>query len=62
MALAYGNDRMTLFASDNPLAAERVHFVVIQQEAMQLSGCEEFFQNYEVPDEVSARLSPRRCK
>src|SRR4030095_10618248 len=41
-------------------AAERVHFVVIQREAMQLSGCEDFFKHYEVPDEVRARLRPRR--
>jgi hypothetical protein len=43
-------------------AAERVHFVVIQREAMQLSGYEEFFQNYEVPDEVRTRMGPRRRK
>ena len=41
-------------------AAERVHFVVIQREAMQLSGYEEFFEDYEVPDEVRTRLRPRR--
>src|SRR5260370_41969814 len=41
-------------------AAERVHFVVIQREAMQLSGYEEFFKDYEVPDEVSTRLRPKR--
>ena len=43
-------------------AAERVHFVVIQREAMQLSGYEEFFDDYEVPDEVRTRLRPRRQK
>jgi hypothetical protein len=41
-------------------AAERVHFVVIQREAIQLSGYEEFFQDYEVPDEVRTRLRPNR--
>jgi hypothetical protein len=41
-------------------AAERVYFVVIQREAMKLSGYEEFFENYEVPDEVRTRLGPRR--
>ena len=43
-------------------AAERVHFVVIQREAMQLSGYKEFFEDYEVPDEVRTRLGPRRSK
>ena len=43
-------------------AGERVYFVVIQREAMKLSGYEEFFQNYEVPDEVRTRLRPRRQK
>src|SRR4029079_18658693 len=41
-------------------AAERVHFVVIQREAMQLSGYEKFFEDYEVADEVRTRLRPRR--
>ena len=43
-------------------AAERVHFVVIQREAMQLSGYEEFFENYEVPDEVRTRMGAKRRK
>ena len=43
-------------------AAERVHFVVIQREALQLSGYEEFFEDYEVPDEVKTRLRPRLPK
>jgi hypothetical protein len=42
-------------------AVERVHCVVIQREAMKLSGYEEFFDNYGVPPEVRARLGvPRR--
>jgi hypothetical protein len=41
-------------------AAERVYFVVIQREAMKLSGYQEFFEDYEVPAEVRARLGPRR--
>jgi hypothetical protein len=42
-------------------AVERVHSVVIQREAMKLSGYEEFFDNYGVPPEVKARLGvPRR--
>src|SRR6185503_17898271 len=36
-------------------AAERVYFVVIQREAMQLPGYGEFFEDYEVPDEVRTR-------
>ena len=43
-------------------AAERVHFVVIQREAMQLSGYEKFFEDYEIPAEVRTRLGPRRPK
>ena|SRR5688572_8447763 len=41
-------------------AVERVYFVVIQREAMRLSGYEQFFENYEVPDEVKMRLGTRR--
>ncbi len=41
------------------VAAERVHFVVIQRDAMQLSGYEEFFEDYEIPDEVRTRLKPK---
>ncbi len=41
-------------------AAERVYFVIIQREAMRLSGSEKFFEDYEVPAEVKARLGPRK--
>jgi hypothetical protein len=41
---------------------ERVYFVIVQREAMKLSCFEEFFENYEVPDEVRTRLGPRRQK
>jgi hypothetical protein len=41
-------------------AAERVHFVVIQREAMKLSWYEAFFEDYGVPDEVRARLGTGR--
>ena len=40
-------------------AIERVYFVVIQREAMNLSGLQDFFEDYSVPDEVSTRLGPR---
>jgi hypothetical protein len=39
-------------------AVERVFYVVIQREAMKLSGYEEFFEDYEIPDEVRTRLGP----
>lgn len=40
-------------------ASERVHAVVIQREALQLSDGDQFFSDYEVPDEVKMRLRPR---
>jgi hypothetical protein len=43
-------------------AAERVYFVVIQREAIKLSGGRKFFDDYEVPNEVMARLGPRQRK
>ena len=43
-------------------AAERVYFVVIQREAMNLSCFEEFFKDYEIPDEVRTRMGPKRQK
>ena len=43
-------------------AVERVFYVVIQREAMKFSGYEEFFEDYEIPEEVRTRLGPRRGK
>ena len=43
-------------------AAERVHFVLIQREAMNLSGYEAFFEAYEVPHEVKGQLGKSRRK
>lgn len=43
-------------------ACERVFFVVIQREAMKFSCFEQFFKDYEIPDEVRMRLGPRRQK
>ena len=43
-------------------AAERVHFVVIQREAMQFAGYKEFFEDYEIPDEVRMQLRPKPRK
>src|SRR5687767_6242430 len=41
-------------------AAERVLFVLIQREAMKLSGCQQFFEDYAVSAEVRARLGTQR--
>jgi hypothetical protein len=43
-------------------AAERVHFVVIQRDAMQLSWSETFLDDYGVPAEVIARMGQRQRK
>ena len=43
-------------------AAERVHSVLIQRDAMQLSSSGTFFEDYGVPDEVRARLGQRQRK
>ena len=43
-------------------AAERVYFVVIQREAMKLRCSEEFFEDYEIPEEVRTRMGPRQRK
>ena len=44
-------------------AAERVHFVLIQRDAMQFSWSETFFEDYGVPADVRARLGqPLRKK
>jgi hypothetical protein len=43
-------------------AAERVHFVLIQRDAMQLSRSETFLEDYEVPADVSARMGQQPRK
>ena|SRR5688572_20245126 len=43
-------------------AAERVYYVVIQREALQMSSGRAFFAAYRVPDEVRLRMGPRRRK
>lgn len=40
-------------------AAERVHFVLVQRDAMRLSGSETFLSDYGVPTEVLARMGKR---
>jgi hypothetical protein len=54
------NDQITRRSELLEYAAERVYFVVIQREAMKLLCSEEFFEGYEIPAEVRARLGPRR--
>lgn len=43
-------------------AAERVYWVIIQREAMRLSCYDTFFDHYEIPIEVRARLGPMAKK
>ena len=43
-------------------AAEHVYFVLIQRDAMRLSGSETFLDDYEVPAEVRARVGQRQRK
>jgi hypothetical protein len=43
-------------------AAERVHSVLIQREAMKLSWSETFLEDYGIPAEVIARLGQRPQK
>lgn len=41
-------------------AAERLHSVLIQRDAMQLSGSKTFLDDYGVPAEVIARMGKRK--
>jgi hypothetical protein len=42
-------------------AVERVHFVIIQREALELSGDEaQFFRDYAIPEEIRMHLKPKR--
>jgi hypothetical protein len=43
-------------------AAEQVHFVLIQRDAMLLSGSERFLNDYGIPAEVLARMGKRQPK
>jgi hypothetical protein len=43
-------------------AAERVHFVVIQRDAMQLSWSETFLDDYGIPADVRARMGQQPRK
>src|SRR5262252_5469561 len=54
------NESMTRRSDLLEDAAEKVHFVIIQREAMNLSCFEKFFADYEIPDEVRRRLGPKR--
>jgi len=59
---AHTGDRVTRRSQLLDEAANRVHFVVIQRDAMQLSRSETFFEDYEIPTEVIARLGQGRRK
>jgi hypothetical protein len=60
LSSTHHNEQITRRSELLEYAAERVYFVVIQREAMKLLCSEEFFEGYEVPAEVRARLGPRR--
>ncbi|MCB1235956.1 MAG: hypothetical protein KDM91_12880 [Verrucomicrobiae bacterium] len=47
------NDRRTVLLDE---AAERVWFVLIQREALELSTTERFYEDYEIAAEVRTRL------
>ena len=56
------HDRVTRRSQLLDDAAERVYFVLIQRDAMQLSGSETFLDDYGVPAEVMAWMGQRKCK
>jgi hypothetical protein len=39
-------------------AVERLHFVLIQREAMKLPWHDSFFENYDIPEEVKTHIRP----
>jgi hypothetical protein len=59
---AHEGDQVTRRSELLDDAAERVHFVLIQRDAMQLSGFETFLDDYGVPADVKARVGqpPRK--
>ena len=60
--LPMDNEQMLRRAELFEVAVERVHFVVIQREAMKMSGWEKFFEDYEIPAEVRAHMGTGRPK
>ena len=62
VAAAPDHERITHRARLLDDAAERVYFVLIQRDAMQLSRSETFFDDYGVPAEVIARMGQRKRK
>jgi len=60
--LAHDGEQITRRSQLLDDAAERVHFVLIQRDAMQLSRSETFFEDYKVPADVMARLGQRQRK
>ena len=59
LSSTHHNEQITRRSELLEYAAERVYFVVIQREAMKLLCSDEFFEGYEIPAEVRARLGPR---
>ena len=62
LSSTHHNEQITRRSELLEYAAERVYFVVIQREAMKLLCSEEFFEDYEIPDDVRTRLGPKRRK
>jgi hypothetical protein len=59
-ALSHDGEQVTRRSELMDDVAKRVHFVLIQRDAMQLSGSATFLEDYEVPAEVIARLGQRK--
>jgi hypothetical protein len=57
-----GNEQITRRTDLLEAAGERVYFVIIQREAMELSCLDGFFESYDIPDDVRSRLRPRQEK
>jgi hypothetical protein len=62
VSLTLDNEQITRRSELLEEAGERVHFVIIQREAMQLSCLEGFFEDYEIPNEARARIGPKGPK
>ena len=59
---AYDDKQVTRRSQLLDDAAERVYFVLVQRDAMQLSGSATFLDDYGVPAEVVARMGQRQRK
>ena len=59
---AWDSERVARRSQLLDAAAERVYFVLVQRDAMQLSGSETFLDDYGVPAEVISRMGQRERK